>query len=78
MNGKGAFQVVRRASNKTRLGNILFNFFNYLLFGLFALICIYPIYYILIYSLSSPEKAAMGLYLLPRGFTLNNYHQLLF
>jgi putative aldouronate transport system permease protein len=42
----------------------------------FAFICLYPLYYILIYSISLPKEAAKGLSLLPRGFTLENYRQL--
>lgn len=62
---------------KNQYGNIVFHSINNLLFGLFAFICIYPFYYIFIYSLSSPDKAAKGLYLYPRGITLYNYYQLL-
>lgn len=66
-----------RYRRKPKAGDIVFNSVNYLLFGLFALVCFYPFYYILIYSLSSPEKAALGVYFFPQGFTLNNYRHLL-
>ncbi len=68
---------MKRAGNHTNWHNVLFHSLNYLLFGAFALLCIYPFYYILIYSLSDPNQAAIGVYLWPKGFTLNNYATLL-
>lgn len=41
-----------------------------------GIITIYPFYYILIYSLSNPSKALRGIYILPAGFTLDNYIQI--
>lgn len=53
---------------------ILFQSVNYLIFTLFALICLYPFYYIFIYTVSNSQEAAKGgIYLLPHGFTLQNY-----
>ena len=46
------------------------------LLTIFAIMCLYPFYYIFIYSISIPNEAASGVYLLPRGFTLENYKQL--
>ena len=63
--------------HKVNIANVAFHTVNYLMFGLFTLICIYPFYYILIYSLSDTTKASMGVYLLPEGFTLYNYYSLL-
>jgi len=55
-----------------------FSVFNYLLLLLLALICIYPFYYILIYSISIPaESAKGGIYLWPKGFTLTSYVKVL-
>lgn len=42
----------------------------------FAFICLYPFYYILIYSISIPKEAAKGILFFPRGFTMENYRQL--
>jgi putative aldouronate transport system permease protein len=43
-----------------------------------ALLCLYPFYYIFIYSISLPSEAAKAnFYILPAGFSLINYQQLL-
>ena len=55
----------------------MFSIFNYILLTLVLIFSIYPIYYILIYSVSTPLEAAKGIYLLPRGFTLDNYVKVL-
>lgn len=51
----------------------LFEPINIVLLVLLAILTFYPFYYIAIYSLSDPTKALSGVYLLPRGFTLQNY-----
>jgi putative aldouronate transport system permease protein len=38
-----------------------------------AFVTLFPFYYILIYSLSLPDRALTGVYFLPKGFTLTNY-----
>ncbi|MBW7455392.1 carbohydrate ABC transporter permease [Paenibacillus sepulcri] len=48
---------------------------NILLLAVFALLALYPFYYIFIYSISVPEQALKGIYLLPQGLTLQNYIQ---
>lgn len=56
----------------------LFDLVCYVLLGAFALICLYPFYYLIIYSVSIPEEAySKGVYLLPRGFTLDSYRAVL-
>lgn len=56
---------------------MLFNGFNYLFLLLLVIACIYPFYYIFIYSISVPEQAARhALYFWPDGFTLTNYKQI--
>jgi len=60
--------------NKIRPGEIVFQVILYLIFTLLTLICIYPFYYILIYSLSDPAEALKNnVTFLPVGFTLDNY-----
>lgn len=50
----------------------------YIVLFLAALLCLYPFYYIFIYTISSPGEAAKGgIYLLPAGFSLVNYQQIL-
>ena len=39
----------------------------------FALLCLYPFYYLLIYSFSDPVEAMKGISFTPRSFTLENY-----
>lgn len=58
-------------------GSVLFDIFNHALQIFLIVICIYPFYYLFIYSLSDPAEASGGIYLLPKGFTLKNYVQVL-
>lgn len=59
------------------VSSLLFDIFNHVLQLFLIVICIYPFYYLFIYSLSDPAEAAKGIYLLPGGFTLDNYIQVL-
>jgi putative aldouronate transport system permease protein len=62
---------------KLEPGEIVFNSLNYTLFALFMLICIYPFYYIFLYSLSNPKEVSKGLmWILPKSPTLLNYEQM--
>ena len=54
-------------------GEKIFDFFNVLFMALFTLTCVYPFYYIIIYSLSDPLAAAGGVLLWPVDFTWDNY-----
>lgn len=54
-------------------GDMAFHVVNGLFLFLFFLICVYPFYYMLIYSISNPQQAEKGIYLLPRSLTLINY-----
>ena len=52
-----------------------FSFFdvvNYFVFILIAIVCIYPFYYVVIYSVSNPELASRAI-LAPKGFSLQTY-----
>lgn len=52
----------------------VFQVFNYALMLLIAFICIYPFWYIVIYTFSEPSLADVNPpAFLPRGFTLSNY-----
>jgi putative aldouronate transport system permease protein len=53
--------------------SITFDVINYSIQILFTLLCIYPFYYILIYSFSDPQEALKGMVLLPRGLSTVNY-----
>jgi len=59
------------------LSDLLFQAVVIIIFTLFVLLCIYPFYYILVYSLSNPQNVGRaGLLLLPINFTLENYKQI--
>lgn len=46
---------------------------NYVCMLLAVLLCVYPFWYLIIYSLSDSVQAARGIWLLPKNFTLNAY-----
>lgn len=54
-----------------------FDWINVALMFIFAFTCIYPFWYILVYSLSDPLKATAGVYFWPVDFTLRNYRKVL-
>ena len=47
----------------------------YLFLGLFAICCVYPFYYMFIYSISDTTQVMKGVSLWPAGFTLYNYQE---
>lgn len=60
------------------LGDRVFDAVNAALMGVFLLIMIYPLYYTVIASFSDINEVGLGhVTLLPRGFTLDAYRQLL-
>ena len=62
---------------KRSAGELAFDTCNVLFMTLFVLLCVFPFYYMFIYSLSDPSEAAKGITLLPRGFTFANYAEVL-
>lgn len=65
-------------SIKSSTSRRLFQVFNYLLLGTITLICVYPFWYVIIYTLSNPTKVdAVPPIFLPSGFSLENYKQIL-
>lgn len=63
---------------KTTAGYKIYQVILFTLFILFSLICVYPFYYLIIYSLSSPADAMKyNVVLLPVGFTFSNYIEIL-
>lgn len=54
----------------------VFNILNIALFVLLMVICLYPFYYVIIYSVSLPSEAPKAL-LLPKGFSLQTYQTIL-
>jgi ABC-type sugar transport system, permease component len=53
-----------------------FKFITVTIITIFAFTCVYPFWYILIYSLSDPAAVVQGLGFLPKGFTLENYRMI--
>ena len=62
---------------KTYSRPTLFDWINYLLISLLAFICLYPLYFLLINSLSHSADVASGVYLFPRVVTLDAYQEVL-
>ena len=58
--------------NKISLSGKIFDILNYLLLSAFTIACIYPFYYVFIYSVSDAKMAlSHGVFLLPQGFSLD-------
>ncbi len=60
---------------KSSVGDKIFVVFNYIVMALLMFICLYPFYYIFIYSISDPDLAKHGLTFIPKGLTLMNYEK---
>ena len=59
---------------KTKAGYKIYQGILYTMFLLFSLACVYPFYYLIIYSLSNPADAVKyNVVLFPIGFTFSNY-----
>ena len=69
-------QATIRKSNKVRRskGDVIFDTVVYIITGLMILIAIYPMYFILIASISDPALVSSGeIVLIPNGFNLRAY-----
>ncbi len=55
------------------ISSIIFDILNYFVMGVLLIIFIYPIVYIISYSLSDASRISGGLLLLPKGFNLDSY-----
>jgi putative aldouronate transport system permease protein len=63
-----------KPKNSIREGSMIATVIMYILAGVFAFICIYPMYYVLILSLSDPSYAiTMRVFLFPKGFNIDSY-----
>ena len=65
--------VDKGMKKKKSTGDVIADFLIYLVCLIFIILCIYPFYYIMIYSISDPNQAAAGLVLLPKGFSLETF-----
>ena len=63
---------------KSSASRRVFQVFNYIFLLFITFICIYPFWYVVIYTLSDPSKAGeVPPVLIPSGFSLENYKQIL-
>lgn len=66
-----------KRNNKIREGSRLADAIIYIIATIVAFITLYPLYYVLILSLSKPEAAAtMRVYWFPKGFYLGGYERI--
>ena len=69
--------AVSRNRNRIREGSTTATVILYALAAIIGLICLYPMYYVLILSVSEPIAAmSMAVYTVPKGFTLTAYETL--
>ena len=67
---------MKKKNRKMCRADISLSVMKYIYVAGFTLLCFYPFYYVIIGSISSPEEVAKGVYLLPRGLTLETYKEL--
>ncbi|OXM16992.1 carbohydrate ABC transporter permease [Paenibacillus herberti] len=66
--------MFRRNPNKIKSGSVAVDVLLYVIALFICLITLYPFYYVVIMSVSSPlEVAAMNVYWFPKGFILDSY-----
>ncbi len=70
-------QKVTKRFRKKDTEEIILDLIRYVCITFFVLICIFPFYYVMIYSVSDPGLASKGVWLLPKGFSLETYRKLL-
>lgn len=69
---------IKRRKIKYSHKDTIFNIFLYGLSAVVLLLVLYPIYFVVIASFSDPSSVASGqVWLLPKGFTLDGYKELL-
>lgn len=65
---------VRRNPNKIREGSVAVDMILYAIAFVICLITLYPFYFVIIMSISSPQEvAAMNVFWFPKGFNLSSY-----
>lgn len=75
MYSTGGLKKLKLKEKKT-VGQHIFTVINYLILTLLMLACIYPIWYVFIYSISDPSLVKTGISFLPKGITLFNYKKI--
>lgn len=58
------------------IGDALLHFIRNTVLIVLVILCVYPFYYVIIYSFSDPYLAKQGVWLWPRGFSLDSYEML--
>lgn len=64
---------MKKKKARHSFGHRLSTVIMYAVCVLLTIVCIYPFYYVQIYSISDPQEASKGLFLLPAGFSLDTY-----
>lgn len=62
---------------KKDFSEFLFDCFKWFVTVVFVVLCVYPIYYVIVYSLSDPQSAKSGVWLWPVDFTVSTYLKVL-
>lgn len=62
---------------KASISDTVFNIVNFTVMLLILFLCVYPFWYIFIYSISDPTLASRGIIFLPKGLTLENFEKVL-
>ena len=62
---------------KKTAGAIIADVLIYLVLGIFSLLCLYPFWYLVIYTFSDPSKVSTGVDFWFKGFSLYNMQQVL-
>lgn len=62
---------------KKSVGDVIFDIVNYTIMLALLFVCVYPFWYVFIYSISDPVKATHGITFLPVDVTLQNYKEVL-
>jgi len=62
--------------NRT-VSSVIADILIYSLIGLFTIICLYPFWYMLIFTVSDPNGVIEGVYFIPKGFSLFNIRKVL-
>ena len=73
-----AIKPARKASNRIRRSrsDLIFDVINIAIVMLITLTMIYPMWYVLIVSIATPEEAALGkLYFWPKEFSIEAYQK---
>jgi putative aldouronate transport system permease protein len=69
--------IANAKKEHANIGGKLFDIANTLFMYVLIVMMVYPLWYILIYSISDSTEAAKGIFLLPRGITFINYKNIL-